>query len=271
MSKSNNDEGVPRDSQARHGCGSDVTRLAAGYSVAKPAVDYTAYFVTGAGDPRTIVDRATAAARGGAGVIQVRSKPISARELFQLGAAVAEAVAEVAPGAASPAGAGAEAPSPRVLIDDRVDIALALRAQGFPIHGVHVGQDDLPVTAVRQLLGPDAIIGLTTGTLDLVHAANEHADVLDYIGCGPFRDTPTKRSGRTPLGLAGYPPIVRASAVPVVAIGDVTADDAADLATTGVAGVAVVRGIMNAEDPENYVRTLRSNFRAGQRSVTQSR
>ena len=211
--------------------------------------DLRCYFVTGAGTPAEIVRIAAAAARGGAGVVQVRSKPISARDLFYLGRDVARAVAKANP-------------ETRVLIDDRVDVAAALRHAGEPVHG---GQDDLPVAAARALLGPDAIIGLTTGTRELVEAANDVADVIDYIGCGPFRATPTKDSGRTPLGLHAYPELVKLSRVPLVAIGDVTAEDAADLAATGVAGLAVVRGIMNAEDPEAYCRALLSGFDEGAR------
>ena len=215
--------------------------------------DFRCYFVTGTADsPADIVRIAAAAARGGAGVVQVRSKPISARDLYLLGRDVARAVAEANP-------------ETRVLIDDRVDVALALRHDGEPVHGVHLGQDDLPVEQARALLGPDAIIGLTTGTRELVEKANEVADLIDYIGCGPFRATPTKDSGRPPLGLNAYPELVELSRVPLVAIGDVTADDAADLAATGVAGLAVVRGIMHAADPEAYCRELLSGFDEGAR------
>ena len=214
--------------------------------------DLRCYFVTDAGAPAEIVRIAAAAARGGAGVVQVRSKPISARDLYHLGREVARAVAQANP-------------ETRVLIDDRVDVAAVLRHAGEPVHGVHVGQDELPVAAARELFGPDAIIGLTTGTRELVEAANDVADVIDYIGCGPFRATPTKDSGRTPLGLHAYPELVKLSRVPLVAIGDVTADDATDLAATGVAGLAVVRGIMHAEDPEAYCRELLSGFDEGAR------
>ena len=110
-----------------------------------------------------MVERARAAAAGGAGVIQVRSKPISARDLYTLAREVAASVHEVSPEA-------------RVLIDDRVDVALALRGQG--VAGVHLGQDDLDVRVARELLGPDAVIGLTTGTMELVQAANEHKDAI---------------------------------------------------------------------------------------------
>lgn len=208
-------------------------------------LDLRCYFITGQGTPEQIVDTARQAALGGAGMIQVRSKPISARALYDLGLAVVTAVREV----------NAQT---QVLIDDRVDVALALRSHG--VAGVHIGQDDLDPRLARELLGPEAIIGLTTGTLELVEDANQYADVIDYIGAGPFRATPTKDSGRTPLGLQGYPPLVAASQLPVVAIGDVTVDDAADLAATGVDGVAIVRGIMNAPDPRDYVEQVLRNF-----------
>ncbi|MBV7301730.1 thiamine phosphate synthase [Corynebacterium sp. TAE3-ERU2] len=199
-------------------------------------VDYRCYLVTAADDPVRVVDTAVRCARAGAGVVQVRSKPISARDLYHLSCAVAHAVHEVAP-------------TTRTLVDDRVDVALAARAAGAPIAGVHLGQDDIPVRAARALLGPDAIIGLTTGTRELVAAANEVADVIDYIGCGPFRPSPTKDSGRAPIGLAGYPELVELSTLPVVAIGDVQPGDAADLGATGVAGVALVRALHHAPDP----------------------
>ena len=213
----------------------------------KPELDLRCYFVTGQGDD--IVERARAAAAGGAGVVQVRSKPISARDLYNLARDVAEAVHEVNP-------------KTQVLIDDRVDVALALRDHG--IAGVHVGQDDLDVRVARDLLGPDAIIGLTTGTMELVQAANAYADVIDYIGCGPFRDTPTKDSGRPPLGFGGYPPLVEAAQVPLVAIGDVTVDDAYHLALAGVDGLAIVRGIMHADDSQDYCERVVAEFERGQ-------
>ncbi|MGJ4170948.1 thiamine phosphate synthase [Corynebacterium macclintockiae] len=208
-------------------------------------VDLHCYLVTGAPHEK-VVDVAAAAAAGGAGVVQVRSKPISVRDLTALAIEVAAAVQKANP-------------ATRVLIDDRVDVAAALMPE-HNIHGVHIGQDDLDPRLARQLLGKDAIIGLTTGTLPLVQQANEYANVIDYIGAGPFRPTPTKDSGREPLGLEGYPALVEASRVPVVAIGDVRAEDAADLAATGVAGVAIVRGFMNSPDPRATARQVLTGF-----------
>ncbi|MCG7457348.1 thiamine phosphate synthase [Corynebacterium sp. ACRPH] len=208
-------------------------------------LDLRCYLVTGAPQEK-VVDVAAAAAAGGAGVVQVRSKPISVRDLTALAIEVAAAVQQANP-------------ATRVLIDDRVDVAAALMPE-HNIHGVHIGQDDLDPRLARQVLGKDAIIGLTTGTLPLVQQANEYADVIDYIGAGPFRPTPTKDSGREPLGLEGYPALVEASRVPVVAIGDVHAEDAADLAATGVAGVAIVRGFMNSPDPRATARQVLTGF-----------
>lgn len=208
-------------------------------------LDLRCYLVTGAPQEK-VVDVAAAAAAGGAGVVQVRSKPISVRDLTALAIEVAAAVQQANP-------------ATRVLIDDRVDVAAALMPE-HNIHGVHIGQDDLDPRLARQVLGKDAIIGLTTGTLPLVQRANEYADVIDYIGAGPLRPTPTKDSGREPLGLEGYPALVEASRVPVVAIGDVRAEDAADLAATGVAGVAIVRGFMNSADPRATARQVLTGF-----------
>jgi thiamine-phosphate pyrophosphorylase len=212
-----------------------------------PSIDLRCYLVTGTGSPEHVVDVARGAVAGGSRIVQVRSKPISARDLYALTEQVALAVGDRA----------------HVLVDDRVDVALALRHRGLPVHGVHVGQDDLNVRDVRALLGEDAVIGLTTGTRPLVEAANGYADVLDYVGAGPFRPTPTKDSGREPLGVAGYRELVELSEVPVVAIGDVTADDATELAGTGVAGLAVVRGLMGADDPAAYARRLITDFEQG--------
>lgn len=212
--------------------------------------DLRCYLVTGAGSIERIVEVAAAAARGGAGVVQVRSKPVEAGALLELTEAVAHAVA-------------AANPDTRTLVDDRVDVAAVLMRRGVPVHGVHLGQSDLPVHAARELLGPAAIIGLTTGTRDLVHRANELAGVIDYIGAGPFRPTPTKDSERPPLGLEGYPELVALSRVPVVAIGDVRPTDVRMLAGTGVAGVAMVRAFLDSPDPAALAGSVRDAFPGG--------
>lgn len=212
------------------------------------ALDLRCYLVT-AGSSRRTVEVAAAAAGAGAGIVQVRAKDLSAAGLLELTLAVARAV-------------GRASAATRVVVDDRCDIAFAAMRAGANVHGVHLGQDDLPVADARALLGPQAVIGLTTGTLELVRAAQEVAGLIDYVGAGPFRPTPTKASGRPALGVAGYPPLVAATSLPVVAIGDVRPADARALAGTGVAGVALVRAIMNAPDPAGAVREVLRGFAA---------
>ena len=209
-------------------------------------LDLRCYFVTSGTDHRT-VETAASAAAAGAGMVQVRAKDVSTRDSLGLVLQVGEAVRRANS-------------ATRVVVDDRADVAwAAMRAHGN-VHGVHVGSADLPVRDARAILGPDAIVGYTTGTLDLVRSVEPFADALDYVGAGPFRPTPTKDSGRVPLGVQGYPELVAASSLPVVAIGDVQVADVPALAATGVAGVAMVRAIMASDDPAAVVRQVIQAF-----------
>lgn len=200
-------------------------------------VDWRLQVVT-SGNGAATVRAAAQSARSGAGVVQVRAKELLGGDLLDLVCAVADAVASVAPGTA-------------VLVNDRVDVAMAARRRGAVVHGVHLGQRDLPVAEARAMLGPGALVGLTAGTLELVGEAERRmgAERPDYLGAGPFRPTPTKEVGRPPVGLDGYPALAAATSLPVVAIGDVGVADVAALARTGVAGVAVVRAVMGAAEP----------------------
>lgn len=214
--------------------------------------DYRLYLVT-SGTGRATVDAAAAAARAGAGVVQVRAKDADTRTLLSLTRAVARAVRAANPGT-------------RVVVDDSAEVAWALRRAGEPVHGVHLGQDDLPPADARALLGRDSLIGLTTGTLDLVRAADGLVGIVDYLGAGPFRLTPTKDSGRAALGVEGYPPLVAATSLPIVAIGDITAADVPALATTGIAGVCVVRAVMDADDPGRATAALLAAWHSRERA-----
>ena len=211
-------------------------------------LDLRMYLVT-SGTGQKTVEVAAKAASAGAGVVQVRAKDLPTRELMELGREVARAIHRVNS-------------KTRVIIDDRTDVAWALRQEGEAVHGVHLGAEDMPVQLARRLLGPEAVIGLTTGSLALVEAAQSVAEIVDYVGAGPFRPTPTKDSGREPLGVDGYPPLVAASSIPIVAIGDVQVDDVAALASTGIAGVAMVREVMHAKDPAAVVTRVLSDFNA---------
>jgi len=202
-------------------------------------LDLRCYLVT-SGSGYDTINAAAEAARAGAGIIQVRGKDLSTAELFSLTCAVADSVHTTNP-------------QTRVVVNDRVDVVLAARDAGVPVHGVHLGQDDLPATNARAVLGTEAIVGLSAGSLELVRQADTHREAIDYLGVGPFRPTPTKGTGRQPLGLASYPQIVEATRLPVVAIGGISLDDVEELARTGIAGVALVRAIMDAEQPGDVV------------------
>ena len=133
------------------------------------------------------------------------------------------------------------------VIDDHVDIARLVHADG-----VHLGKNDMPVAEARRLLGTDYIIGGTANTFKDVEAL--YRDGADYIGCGPYRFTTTKKNLSPILGLCGYQQIVadmhRAEIdIPIVAIGGIKYEDIEPIMQTGVNGMAVSGSILNADDP----------------------
>ena len=140
------------------------------------------------------------------------------------------------------------------LLDDRVELVRELHADG-----VHLGKNDMPVDEARRVLGEEFIIGGTANTFeDIERLARQGAD---YIGCGPFRFTTTKKNLAPVLGLEGYRDIIekmhRAGIdIPVVAIGGITASDIDDILATGVKGIAVSGSVLTAENPVAMMRTL---------------
>lgn len=134
------------------------------------------------------------------------------------------------------------------IVNDRVDLALALDADG-----VHLGQGDLPPAVARRLLGPERLIGRSTGELAQLQQAV--ADGCDYVGVGPVNATPTK-PGRKPVGLAYVRQAARESPIPFFAIGGIDASTLAAVIEAGAQRVAVVRAITEAADPGQVSRTL---------------
>ena len=117
---------------------------------------------------------------------------------------------------------------------------------------MHLGKNDMPVDEARRLLGNEKIIGGTANTFEDIECL--HRQGADYIGCGPFRFTTTKKNLSPVLGLEGYERIVsdmKAHGIdlPIVAIGGILKSDIADIMQTGVTGIAVSGGILNAESP----------------------
>lgn len=135
----------------------------------------------------------------------------------------------------------------KFLLDDHVELVRQLGADG-----VHLGKNDMPVDEARKILGPDIIIGGTANTIeDIIRL---HKQGADYIGCGPFRFTTTKKNLSPILGLDGYKSIVlkmKESGInlPIVAIGGITVEDIPAIMGTGVSGIALSGAILGAPNP----------------------
>lgn len=135
----------------------------------------------------------------------------------------------------------------KFLLDDHVELVRQLGADG-----VHLGKNDMPVDEARKVLGPDIIIGGTANTIeDIIRL---HKQGADYIGCGPFRFTTTKKNLSPILGLDGYKSIVLKMKelgidLPIVAIGGITVEDIPAVMGTGVSGIALSGAILGAPDP----------------------
>jgi thiamine-phosphate pyrophosphorylase len=178
-----------------------------------------------------LVARAEAAARGGATMIQLRLKDADARTMVEVARAMVSAL------------------SVPVIVNDRVDVALAAGAAG-----VHLGADDLPVQAARGIAPPDFIIGASVGCDAEVALARG----ADYVGIGPVYETASKSDAGSAIGVAEFARLASACALPTVAIGGISADNAAPVMEAGASGVAVIRAVFSAPDPEQAARTLRT-------------
>jgi thiamine-phosphate pyrophosphorylase len=183
----------------------------------------------------TVPDYASACLDSGATFLQIRAKSASSTSLL----AWAEAVVRRAEGSGAV-----------IVVNDRADIA-RIAAAG----GVHVGQDDLAPAAVRTVVGEHARIGLSTHTPEQMRAAI--LEPVDYVAIGPVFGTTTKVTGHGVVGLAGVSEAVRVAGgrrVPVVAIGGITLDTAADVIGAGAAAVAVIADLLSTGDPAVRVR-----------------
>jgi thiamine-phosphate pyrophosphorylase len=180
-----------------------------------------------------IVGRSQAAVRGGATMLQLRLKHASAATLLEVARALVSALPRTVP----------------VIVNDRADIALAAGAAG-----VHLGTDDLPVHAVRKFAPSGFIIGASVGSVDEV----TNAELADYVGIGPAFETETKSDAGVAIGATGIRKLSHLTGKPSVAIGGIDSGNLRSLRDAGAAGIAVVRAILGAPDPETAARTLRS-------------
>ena len=198
-------------------------------------LDTRIYFITDS-TPYTeqeFLDRVRSALRGGVSLIQLREKERSTREYIDL---------------AHKVGALAQEFGVPLIIDDRIDVALASGVQG-----VHLGQSDMPIKTARKILGEDFIIGATAKTVEQALEAFEQG--ADYLGVGAIYPTTTKvKTVLTSIEMLDK--ICKAVPIPVNAIGGLNKDNIDVLKGIGISGICAVSAIMKADDPENAVKEL---------------
>lgn len=196
--------------------------------------DFSLYVITEPLPDHSVLDIAMAAFAGGAGVVQYRQKNTSSRELFLWAQQLVVLAREL---------------GKTLIINDRIDIALAVKADG-----VHLGPDDMPVSAARRILGPTAIIGVSTGTVD--EAIEAEAEGASYLGVGCVFGTASKDDAGEPIGLQRICEIRSAVSLPIVAIGGITADRIHEVMTAGADGVAVISAVTRAKNMKIACRDL---------------
>ena len=173
------------------------------------------------------LEKVETACRSGVTIVQLREKNLTTNQYYQL----AKQVKEITDTYQVP-----------LVIDDRLDICLAVDAAGL-----HIGDDELPVSIARQVLGPEKILGVTAKTVKRALEAEEGG--ANYLGTGAIFPTTTKENAPITL-ISTLKTICQRVAIPVVAIGGLTSENIEQLIDTGIAGVAVVRDLMQTEDIE---------------------
>lgn len=187
---------------------------------------------------RSLVEVVAEAVAGGVTCVQLREKSCSTREFLD------EALQLKA--LLQPLGLP-------LIINDRVDIALAVGADG-----VHLGQSDMPISHARRLLGPDCLIGISAESVaDAITAEQQGAD---YIGISPVFSTPTKTDTAPALGLEGIRQIREQVRIPLVGIGGISAANARQVIAAGADGIAVVTAIMAAESPREAAQVIKGEL-----------
>ncbi len=172
---------------------------------------------------REVVEKAIA---GGATMIQLREKESTSLDFYRLAKEVVSATKKQ---------------GVPLIINDRVDIALAVDAEG-----IHVGQKDLPAPVVRKMIGKDKILGVSAGNIEEAKIAEKEG--ADYIGVGAVFSTATKSDARQAIGLERLQTVAKSVNIPAVAIGGINHDNVEAVIQSGVDGVAVVSAIVAAEN-----------------------
>lgn len=197
--------------------------------MAKAAVDFTFYLITDRGQCGSLrlVDVVEDALKGGVKAVQLREKDISSRELYELAYDMRRLTAKY---------------DARLLINDRVDIALAVDADG-----VHLGINSMPVHRVRRLLGPDRYIGYSCH--NQVNAIMAQESGVDFITFGPVFYTASKAVYGKPVGVEKLEAVTHALNIPVFALGGIKTGNIAEVMAAGASGISLVSAVIASEDP----------------------
>ena len=201
-------------------------------------IDLSLYLVTdNSDDEEKFLKTIEEGIKGGVTVVQIREKTADTLDFYNLALKVKEIT---------------EKYNIPLIINDRVDIALAIDADG-----VHVGQSDMPCDVTRKLIGKDKILGISAATVD--EAKKAQKDGADYIGTGAVFPTTTKNDASS-VTKEELKKIVESIDIPVVAIGGINLENASQLTDTGIAGLSVVSAIMSSENPKKSSQELLKIF-----------
>ncbi len=188
---------------------------------------------------RRLEDIVLAAVRGGVSIVQLREKNIETCEFIELARSLRALLKKT---------------GVPLLINDRVDVALAVQADG-----VHIGQKDMPYTDARRLLGSKAIIGLSVENMEQIQST-QGLEGIDYLGIGPIFATQTKQDAAPPLGLDGLAQAKKLTTIPLVAIGGIDEYSAAKIVESGADGLAVVSALCAAPNPQKTAQQFIASF-----------
>lgn len=204
-------------------------------------LNFKLYVITGENyhPGRSMLEVMEAALKGGADIVQLRDKDISKRDLLEKAKRLRDLTAKY---------------NVPLIINDHPDVALAIGADG-----VHLGQDDMPITVARQIMGSDRIIGISTHRIEQARAAVNAG--ADYIGVGPVYATGTK-PGRQPVTTAYVSQVAAETRIPWVAIGGITADNANEVLDAGASRLCAVSAVVGSADPEAVCRKLKEQIEA---------
>ncbi len=202
----------------------------------KQDVDYSLYLVTdrNLSQGRSIIEVVKSAVNGGVTIVQLREKSATTLDFYQSAKQIKSFL---------------DKKGIPLIINDRIDIALAVDADG-----VHLGQDDMPLPIARKVLGKDKIIGISVNNVEEAKRAEQES--ADYLGLSPVFPTPTKTDTSEPIGIERIPAIRNAVSIPLVGIGGLNIHNAAEVIKAGCDGIAVVSAIVSAENPEIAAKEL---------------